>query len=82
MFDKLIDSDFFVENLAQFYFKQIIQAVAYLHRKGIIHKDLNVEHIQLLKTGLYVNLKLTEFGHSRRVSAVPLEENIIGDIYY
>lgn len=56
--------------------------MAYLHRKGIIHKDLNVEHIQLLKTGLYVNIKLAEFGHSRRVSGIPVEETIVGDIYY
>ncbi|KAG0441089.1 putative serine/threonine-protein kinase CHK1 like protein [Dictyocoela muelleri] len=44
-----------------FYFKQLMDAVFYLHSKNICHRDIKPENILLDKN---CNLLLTDFGHS------------------
>ena len=51
----------FSEEQARIYFKQIISAVAYCHRNGIIHRDLKLQNILLNKQG---TLKIADFGIS------------------
>lgn len=51
----------FEENLARLYFKQIVSAVHYCHRQGIIHRDLKLENI-LVKNEKTV--KVADFGIS------------------
>ncbi|CAR30457.1 serine/threonine protein kinase CHK1 [Lachancea thermotolerans CBS 6340] len=60
LFDK-IEPDVGVDaEVAQFYFKQLISAVTYLHEKcGIAHRDIKPENILLDSDG---NLKLADFG--------------------
>ncbi|OJJ48319.1 hypothetical protein ASPZODRAFT_63011 [Penicilliopsis zonata CBS 506.65] len=41
------------------FFKQILQGVAYLHDKGIAHRDIKLENILLTEEG---HLKITDFG--------------------
>lgn len=36
------------ESLARTYFKQLIEAVGYCHRKRLIHRDLKLENILLV----------------------------------
>ena len=59
LFDK-IESDVGVgEDIAQFYFTQLISAVEYMHSKGIGHRDIKPENILLSKEG---DLKVADFG--------------------
>ncbi|KAK9878666.1 hypothetical protein WA026_023115 [Henosepilachna vigintioctopunctata] len=44
---------------AQFYMKQLIQGVMYLHSKGITHRDIKPENILLSESG---NIKISDFG--------------------
>ena len=37
----------FTEKIVQFLMKQILSAVDYLHKNGIIHRDLKLENILL-----------------------------------
>lgn len=37
--------EYFEEREAKEYFKQIINGVAYCHKKGIVHRDLKLENI-------------------------------------
>jgi len=53
------------EYRARVYFNQLIDAVGYMHRMGIIHRDLKAENV-LLSTDLQV-IKLCDFGSSRDV---------------
>lgn len=40
MFDYIIERDRLFEKEAQVFFRQIISAVAYIHKKGYAHRDL------------------------------------------
>lgn len=47
------------EHIARKYFKQIVSAVAYLHKKGIAHRDIKPENILLMEDD---QIKLADFG--------------------
>jgi serine/threonine-protein kinase Chk1 len=59
LFDK-IEADVGVsEDVAHFYFSQLISAVSYMHSKGVGHRDIKPENILLSETG---SLKIADFG--------------------
>ncbi|KAF2101098.1 serine/threonine-protein kinase Chk1 [Rhizodiscina lignyota] len=59
LFDK-IEADVGVgEDIAHFYFTQLISAVSYMHSKGVAHRDIKPENILLSGEG---NLKIADFG--------------------
>lgn len=59
LFDK-IESDIGVgEDIAHLYFAQLINAVVYMHQKGIGHRDIKPENLLLSAEG---NLKIADFG--------------------
>lgn len=47
LFDKIVDKTRFPEATARGLFRQIFDAVAYLHRRGCVHRDLKPENILL-----------------------------------
>jgi len=59
LFDK-IESDVGVgEDIAHFYFTQLMSAISYMHSKGVAHRDIKPENILLSKDG---DLKMADFG--------------------
>lgn len=51
----------FDEAEAKILFKQILEAIGYLHRKNIVHRDIKPENILLNKT---MRVKIIDFGFS------------------
>eukprot|EP00808_Paulinella_micropora_P030927 g66398.t1 len=49
----------FTEDIARFYFKQLICGLEYIHSKGIYHRDLKPENLVLDQ---HFNLKMVDFG--------------------
>ncbi|KAK9726587.1 hypothetical protein RND81_05G225000 [Saponaria officinalis] len=49
------------EDLARFYFRQLISAVEFCHSRGVYHRDLKLENLLLDHQG---NLKVSDFGLS------------------
>lgn len=47
------------EGVVRYYFKQLCQAVEYLHRQDICHRDLKLENLLLDSS---FNLKVSDFG--------------------
>jgi serine/threonine-protein kinase Chk1 len=59
LFDK-IEPDLGVDqDVANFYFTQLLNAIEFLHSKGVAHRDIKPENLVLDSKG---NLKLTDFG--------------------
>ena len=59
LFDKIEPDVGIDEEVAHFYFLQLINAVSHIHSLGICHRDLKPENILLDECG---NLKLSDFG--------------------
>ena len=59
LFDKIESDQGVGENIAHFYFVQLVNAVSYMHTKGIAHRDIKPENILLSANG---DLKIADFG--------------------
>ncbi|KAJ3191633.1 Chk1 protein kinase [Irineochytrium annulatum] len=59
LFDRIAPDVGVGEDLAHFYFKQLIAGMEHLHSRGICHRDLKPENILLDECG---NLKISDFG--------------------
>lgn len=62
IFDYLVTNGKMSEKKAKKYFKQILNAIDYLHKNNIVHRDLKAENLLLSKNGKVV--KLADFGFS------------------
>lgn len=52
------------EDLAKYFFKQIIEALHCIHQKNIVHRDIKLDNILLDHDG---NVKICDFGVSKLV---------------
>lgn len=59
LFDYIIAKDRLTEDEARIFFRQIVSAVAYIHREGYAHRDLKPENLLIDEDR---NLKLIDFG--------------------
>jgi serine/threonine-protein kinase Chk1 len=64
LFDKIEPDVGVGEEVAHFYFNQLIASIGHLHSLGICHRDLKPENILLDECG---NLKLSDFGVLKRI---------------
>lgn len=59
LFDKIEADVGIAEDIAHFYFTQLMSAVSYMHSKGVAHRDIKPENMLLSKDG---DLKVADFG--------------------
>jgi serine/threonine-protein kinase Chk1 len=60
LFDKIEpDQGVPTEDIAHFYFTQLMSAIGYMHSKGVAHRDLKPENLLVSGEG---NLKIADFG--------------------
>lgn len=74
--------DQFSEKEAAEYLKQIIWAVYYCHQKNIVHRDLKPENILFESKKPTANLKVIDFGTSRKFDSQKKLTKRLGTPYY
>lgn len=68
----------FQEPLLSRYFSQVLKGLAYLHEKGVIHRDIKSDNILITKEGV---IKLADFG-SCTYSAIDRKLTVVGTPFW
>ncbi|KDQ56399.1 hypothetical protein JAAARDRAFT_132825 [Jaapia argillacea MUCL 33604] len=63
----------------QFYAAQIIDAVAYIHSKGVVHRDLKPENLLLDK---HMRIKIADFGTAKILQGTSQTKTFVGTPQY
>lgn len=74
LFDDLVNGTDFSEEESRMIMQQIIEALDYLHRRRIVHRDIKADNIILQKANGKTTVKLTDFGLARRL---PRDSDVI-----
>lgn len=79
LFDHLIKKSHFSEVEARHFFRQILEALGYIHSRGIVHRDLKLENCLLDNCG---NVKIIDFGLGNFFNAPGLLKTFCGSADY
>ena len=63
-------------HLARAYTKQILEGLQYLHRKGVMHRDIKSDNVLISASG---DAKLADFGCSKRMGTATMESGGMSD---
>lgn len=78
LFDRIIELHHYNEKEAARLFKQILQAVAHLHEKGICHRDLKPENLLLSSRAEDAVVKVADFGFAANCKVNPEMTALVG----
>mmetsp|Transcript_21124 Transcript_21124/g.41259 ORF Transcript_21124/g.41259 Transcript_21124/m.41259 type:complete len:462 (-) Transcript_21124:24-1409(-) len=66
LFSSVVREGIFQEDQAQRLFREVCEAVAYLHTEGVVHRDLKLENILMTEQDrCTTHIKVTDFGIAR-----------------
>eukprot|EP01048_Picozoa_sp_COSAG05_P006693 COSAG05_NODE_445_length_9773_cov_4.588071_10_plen_790_part_00 len=80
LLSKVVDAGRLSEDRSRFYFRQLLDGVAYCHRKRVCHRDLKLENLVLDSSGLV--LKITDFGFAKDLSSDSQAKSVLGTAVY
>lgn len=69
LFDRIIQKSHFSEKEASELVKTILDALAYLHSKGVVHRDLKPENLLFANESAESPIKIADFGLAKMASA-------------
>mmetsp|Transcript_77511 Transcript_77511/g.107679 ORF Transcript_77511/g.107679 Transcript_77511/m.107679 type:complete len:446 (+) Transcript_77511:86-1423(+) len=82
LFDKIVSLSNFTEKLAADYIKQVLSAVVYCHDRKIVHRDLKPENLLLSSKEKDAQIKVIDFGTSRKFVEGQKMTEKLGTPYY
>lgn len=82
LFDFLIQSGSFTEELAATYCRQMLSALSYLHAHNIAHRDLKPENFLIVDDFDNTHIKLIDFGFAKNMSVNNGMNTRAGTAYY
>lgn len=85
LFDRIVSAQRFTEKHAADIMNQMLSAVKHLHEHNIVHRDLKPENFLMNDTGEDAEIKLIDFGLSKRFSQKDELEKmhtVVGTPYY
>lgn len=82
LFDRLVKSRYFTENVASLVMKQLLSAIRFCHDNNIIHRDLKPENILLESNGEGLKIKVIDFGTGEIYREKKYLTKQIGTPYY
>ena len=62
LFTLLVNNKFWPEHFVAFYAAEVILALDYMHKNGVMHRDLKSENVLIDRDG---HVRLTDFGVSK-----------------
>src|SRR5207245_5006165 len=65
LFDYILNHRYLKDNAARKLFAQLISGVGYLHKKGIVHRDIKLENLLLDRNR---NIIITDFGFANTLN--------------
>jgi len=86
LYDRVQQKRFYPEGEAKLLAKNLLEAVAYIHSKGIMHRDLKPENILLASKVNNTEIKISDFGLARLSPdyprKLPRSHSICGSDFY
>lgn len=82
LFEKIKSINCLTEKMAADYMKQILSAVVYCHANSIVHRDLKPENLLLDSKKANAQIKVIDFGTSRKFSTNKKMSKRLGTPYY
>jgi len=82
VFDKIVEEDFLTENKVAKIIYKVISAINYCHTRGITHRDIKPENILFENSDNDADIKLIDFGLSRKYNSHEKMHTILGTPYY
>mmetsp|Transcript_12274 Transcript_12274/g.21903 ORF Transcript_12274/g.21903 Transcript_12274/m.21903 type:complete len:343 (+) Transcript_12274:391-1419(+) len=68
LFDRIVDKEFYSEQMAAKVVKTIAQALQFCNEVGVVHRDLKPENVLLVNKDDDTSLKLADFGFAKEVN--------------
>jgi calcium/calmodulin-dependent protein kinase I len=86
LYDRIQSKQFYPEQQAKVLVRNLLEAVAYIHSKGIMHRDLKPENILLASKHSDTDIKISDFGLARLSKdyprRLPRSHSICGSDFY
>lgn len=79
--DRLLEQSRFTERAARHVTRQILQAICYLHSRGVVHRDVKLENVVYASEDTD-DIKLIDFGLSSRWDGIRSLKRACGTITY